>query len=274
MLGNQQAVGAGGTVLVKAATLSGGGTIDARGANSSRTYEGCNSSASGGGGRIGLLVETLSGFDPASQTTAKGGVSTALPNQWCNDAGPGTVFVKTSNSTYGDLTIDAGANANGTDRTVPVTPLPSLGSGSASAFAAAGADAWLSRTGNFAEHWLGAWVELLDGASARWEFSRRWSATVAAGCGWPAPAARPAPPPSRALPLRFVDPQHGAGMNAADPVEAARDRGLGQIRAGWLGQPTQPDGQVRRDVASGERRQPGLPGQRQDDGGGRAPWSM
>ncbi len=175
-------------------------------------------------------METLSGFDPASQTTAKGGVSTALPNLWCNDAGPGTVYVKTSESTYGDLTIDAGTNANGSDRAVPVTPLPALGSGPRAPSPWPAPMRWLSRTGNFAEHWLGAWVELLDGANAPlgvFEAVERdgGGRLRLAGAG---PAIGVASFKGR---YRFdsVTVLHGAGLDSTDPVEATSTELAGAV---------------------------------------------
>ena len=73
--GATDASGAGGSILVTAGTLSGTGTIEASGGdyNDLSFYGG-----SGGGGRIALLVDTLNGFDPATQAKAWGGESVKI----------------------------------------------------------------------------------------------------------------------------------------------------------------------------------------------------
>jgi len=164
-LANQATAGGGGTVAIRAGILSGSGLVDVSGGNQTRSYAECYRGGSGGGGRASLIVDTLDGFDPALQTTAKGGVSTSNTGVWCNDAGPGTVYVKTPASTYGDLLIDAGTNADGSNRWVPVTKLPVMGSQSLSGWEVSGADGWVSQSGGFAEHWLGNWVEIFDAAN-------------------------------------------------------------------------------------------------------------
>ncbi len=155
LVNSNGATGAGGSVQVATGVLSGAGKIDAAGGNFiSLQTSGCpNTGSTGGGGRVALLVASFSGFDPAVQVSVEGGRSKhqATGGECLYHAGPGTLYVKTSASTWGDLQIDAGTLAAGGDRPVPPTVLPALGSGAPSAFTAAGADAFLARSGGFAE---------------------------------------------------------------------------------------------------------------------------
>jgi hypothetical protein len=162
---SQRAGGAGGTLWLRAGSLSGGGLVDASGGDAGDNCQGSSEEAgAGGGGRVALEVGSFAGFDPLAQVKAWAGGRyncTTVPKGY---AAAGTVFVKKSGDTYGMLVVDAGAETNGTPRQGPATRLPALGSGAVTALEAAGADAWLGREGGFAAQWLGAWVVLTGGA--------------------------------------------------------------------------------------------------------------
>ena len=115
--------GAGGSVLVHAGTFSGSGLIDVSGGDYTSYYYG---SGSGGGGRVALYAGTLSGFDPVTQVKARGGVTFNSNNTANRYAGPGTTFVKLPAQSFGRLIVDQGGIGS---LTVPVTPLPSAGTG-------------------------------------------------------------------------------------------------------------------------------------------------
>jgi hypothetical protein len=114
--------GGGGGILLTVGTLSGAGLIDASGANyqASGQY-----GASGGGGRVALYVDTLSGFDPATQVRARGG-ATLNGTPAFRYASPGTVYVKQPQDTYGKLYVDQGGISG---LPIPNTPLPAIGIG-------------------------------------------------------------------------------------------------------------------------------------------------
>ena len=162
--GATDASGAGGSVLIKAGTLSGSGQIDASGGD----YQSSSQHAgAGGGGRVALYPDTLSGFDPATQVKAWGGTvlnGTAAVHY----AGPGTVFVKTSGQTYGRLIVDSGKDASGVERldplAPPMTPLPVLGTGAVTAFQVQDADGLVSAGTAFKPLWVNAWMALRDSA--------------------------------------------------------------------------------------------------------------
>src|SRR6185295_20241797 len=63
--------GAGGSVLITAATMSGVGLIDASGGDY-QSSSGWNA-GTGGGGRVALYLQRLTGFDPATQARVRGG---------------------------------------------------------------------------------------------------------------------------------------------------------------------------------------------------------
>jgi len=147
-----RASGAGGTVFIRAASLAGSGTIDVRGADmasdlvtGSQSYYGA-----GGGGRVALWVDDLAGFDALSQVHAEG---THV------EAGVGTLYYFTAESTYGTLVVDGGSVDP-----VPHTPLPALGSGGVAAVETALADLWVSGESAFRVRWLGAWAALAGAA--------------------------------------------------------------------------------------------------------------
>jgi hypothetical protein len=227
---NQTYSGAGGSVFIVAEILSGSGLIDVSGGENKRNYAGCFNQGAGGGGRIGLRVNALEGFDPSLQAVARGGESKDIGNLPCGDGGPGTIYVKTAASTYGDLLINAVALAGGADRPVPATPLPALGAGAPSSLEAAAGDLWMSRAGGFPEAWLGAWVELLDGSNVSlgvFEAAGRDGAgrLRLTGAGALTGVA------SYQGRYRFdaVTVKHGAGLQSADPVESAATELAGAV---------------------------------------------
>ena len=152
--------GGGGSILLEAeTTLEGIGLIDASGGGSRASFNN-ERTGSGGGGRIALWANQLLGFDPVAQTRVRGGAITFGSVQ--GYGAPGTVYVfRTADSTYGDLLIDSGEDG-GNDRVGPTTVLPTLGSGTVTAFEVDGADAWLTGDGEFKTRWLNAFVQLLD----------------------------------------------------------------------------------------------------------------
>ena len=154
-----RAGGAGGSILVTTDRLSGTGVIDAGGAqvagNGAAGYNG-----PGGGGRVAVHADEIVGFDPATQIRVEGGDNNHHLNL---HAGPGTVFVKTTASTYGDLLLRSGTTPDGS--AVPATELPALGTGTVSLAEVSGADLWVSGATAFRERWHGAWMELLDDVS-------------------------------------------------------------------------------------------------------------
>jgi hypothetical protein len=124
---NSDTPGAGGSVLIHAATLSGSGLIDVSGGS----YTAYNFGAgSAGGGRVGLYVDTLSGFDPVTQTKARGGTTFNWNSTVNRYASPGTTFVKLPSQSYGRLIVDQGGVST---FSVPNTPLPSVGVGTVGA---------------------------------------------------------------------------------------------------------------------------------------------
>ncbi|MBU4405660.1 MAG: hypothetical protein L6428_10500, partial [Candidatus Aminicenantes bacterium] len=115
---NYGAGGSGGSVKVKVKTLSGSGTITADGGNS--TYRGA-----GGGGRVAIYYEDSSQFTLAN-IHAYGGQYTGGTNATYN-GGAGTMYLKPSSQTYGDLIVDN--NNTATSTTIYTTTLPAMGSG-------------------------------------------------------------------------------------------------------------------------------------------------
>jgi hypothetical protein len=108
--------GSGGSIRLDVTTLTGTGEIHADGAD-------CIDRGAGGGGRIAVYYNDISQFDTA-KITAYGGVRTngAVENQ---HGGAGTVFLKQTTATYGDLTVDNNSIISRDDS----TPLPAVGQG-------------------------------------------------------------------------------------------------------------------------------------------------
>ncbi|MDA8020340.1 MAG: Ig-like domain-containing protein [Thermoanaerobaculia bacterium] len=148
--------GAGGSVLLDTAELSGVGWIGAAGG------DGAGGSGAGGG-RIAIHAEQLNGFDPAQQTNAHGGYRDLLAGRAY--AGPGTIFVRTDQSTYGRLWIQNRTEAGEILATGRID-FPELGTGAVAASQVEGANRWIFGSEEFDVAWLGAWMQLEDGAGA------------------------------------------------------------------------------------------------------------
>ena len=161
---SEAAAGAGGTVRVTAAAMTGAGTIDASGGGSTL----CNSTDGvGGGGRVALHVDDLSGFDPLSGVQVWGGKNNcAITNHNYRAGAQGTLLVADAASTYGRLILDAGEFADGTDRPGLPTELPALGGDAVAAVEVSGADLWVTGPAAFLTRWVGAWMALTDAAGA------------------------------------------------------------------------------------------------------------
>jgi hypothetical protein len=101
--------GAGGSVYVAVATLSGGGGIRADGGHDTNGYGG------GGGGRVAVYAADLSGFATA-QVTARGGLG------YSGTGGAGTVYLRDTDEAAGTLVVDNGSGSGG--RTVTWLGLP------------------------------------------------------------------------------------------------------------------------------------------------------
>ena len=157
---SNQAGGAGGTVLIRADILSGGGGIDASGGVNDADWHGDWRAGAGGGGRVGLLVGELSGFDLETQVTARGGTLI-----WKGDgyghAAPGTVYSRTDSAPLGRLLVDNG-ETDGVDRQAAPAALSELGSGSVINLLPDEEGVWLQGAELFRPRWIGAWVILRD----------------------------------------------------------------------------------------------------------------
>lgn len=124
--GRLDQLGAGGSVLLRANTLSGTGSVEANGSDHQGSY------FVGGGGRVALYVDDISGFGDWRATDriiARSG-ETALTT-WL--AGAGTIYLQDATYPQGLLRVDNGnaSNFNDIDATTPghrrLTVLPSLG---------------------------------------------------------------------------------------------------------------------------------------------------
>ncbi|MCP4330322.1 MAG: hypothetical protein GY791_17995, partial [Alphaproteobacteria bacterium] len=113
--------GSGGGVYVETGTLSGGGVITA---NGGKTVDAHNYTTGGGGGRIAIYYDDISGFN-TTNVTAYGGKSSF-------NGGAGTIYTKSSTQTYGDLIV----NNNNTVTAVFSTPLISVGTGTSTGLTA------------------------------------------------------------------------------------------------------------------------------------------
>ncbi len=149
--------GAGGSVWIRSLSLSGAGSIDAAGGhylNATAYYGGV-----GGGGRVALEVDDVSGFD-LQAVDVGGGLRTDTGGEvtWVGD--PGTFFLRDASSIYGELLAS---------RTLPGFEqrlvLPTLAGDLVSATEVVAGDLWITAPQPLRPRWLGAWMELFDGAS-------------------------------------------------------------------------------------------------------------
>ncbi|MEL7059313.1 MAG: carboxypeptidase regulatory-like domain-containing protein [Acidobacteriota bacterium] len=161
----QQGSGAGGSILLEANRLSGGGRLDASG-GAGHSFSNYPGESPGGGGRVALHVDDLSAIDVATQVTASGGGAYSWDGLLEASAGPGTVFLFDSFSTYGRLRVV------GHDVQTHATRLPALGAGTvgvADADTTVPADLWiepLDPAARFALGATGAWMRI-DGVDYR-----------------------------------------------------------------------------------------------------------
>ena len=151
--------GAGGSVLIRASSIRGGGSIHASGASTATNSSLTDRPGAGGGGRVALYVEDSQGFDPVAGIRARGGRRFRSTLEF-GYAAPGTVYVASAAS-LGRLIVD-----NGAGRAGPATELPSLGVGAVTNLTPDGADARLSTDVPFLPRWLGAWMALTDALGA------------------------------------------------------------------------------------------------------------
>jgi fibronectin-binding autotransporter adhesin len=139
--------GAGGSIWITAANVSGNGLTEARGGD----MQSCCGVTSGGGGAVAVEYTNASGNFIAN-LTGRGGV----PNGNNRPGMSGTVFLKTPRSTYGDVIIDNKGIGNPQGLT---TDFPSLGGGTAQS-GSAGATLVTDRTVNIPAYFVGHWIEI------------------------------------------------------------------------------------------------------------------
>ncbi len=104
-------------------------------------------------------MANLGCFDPATQVEAGAGRTDCpgtIPDRY---AAAGTLFVKTTGSTYGTLHVDGAATLGAGER-LRATTLPALGAFTPTATTATGGDLWVQAASAFPESWLGVFVEL------------------------------------------------------------------------------------------------------------------
>jgi len=138
--GNQSRGAAGGSVWISTTTLSGAGSVSAKG---SHAFYG-----TGAGGSI--AIEYTSGTSVPWTLSAKADASDSGAT---HIGGAGTVYVHGPQATYGDLTIDNGG------QTGQSTNLPSLGSGTVLT-GSGGATLVTDRTVNIPAYFASHWVEI------------------------------------------------------------------------------------------------------------------
>ncbi|HEY5610507.1 MAG TPA: hypothetical protein VIL97_04820, partial [Thermoanaerobaculia bacterium] len=110
--------GAGGSILIRAGTIAGNGSLDASG--------GIATTAAGGGGAIAIVyTDAVGGW--LSNLIARGDASTAI-----RTSGAGTIYLQSPSANYGTLAIDNSGVSGGK------TILPSFGLRTATAIAEAG----------------------------------------------------------------------------------------------------------------------------------------
>ncbi|MEA2163765.1 MAG: large repetitive protein [Thermoanaerobaculia bacterium] len=138
--------GAGGSIWISTASMSGAGTLSA---NGSSAYFG-----TGGGGAI--AIEYTSGTSVPWTMTAKTGASNFAPT---HQGGPGSIYLHGPQATYGDLTVDNAGVAG------EATSLPSLGIGFAVS-GTAGATLVTDRAVNIPAYFVSHWVEIRNASGA------------------------------------------------------------------------------------------------------------
>ncbi len=150
--------GAGGTILVRAQVLQGAGNLDAAGGSYQKG--GGDWGGPGGGGRIALYVNDLSGWSLARAKVTAGRRLLANGNvEMC--AAAGTLFVGGATAAEGELILDGD-----TVVTTPATRLPKVGTGTLDTVTADlldPADAWVQALATdplFEVGATGAWLRI------------------------------------------------------------------------------------------------------------------
>jgi len=118
--------GAGGSIWIDAATLTGAGTISADG-GFARTCTYARDVGAGGGGRVVLSVDDLTGFDVATQASASGGRLTFCSGNLYQCAAPGTVLSYGASASLGELWVLSELDC--LIKPIGATQLPTIGSG-------------------------------------------------------------------------------------------------------------------------------------------------
>jgi hypothetical protein len=159
---NRGGAGAGGSILIDTPLLRGAGLIDASGGDN----QACDWwSGAGGGGRVALYADVLTGFDPTTQVRAwGGGIFYCGMTTWSNRyGGAGTIYVRTATATHGKLyAIQRPLSGILT----PTTVLPVVGAGNLGTVtpdAAVPADLWVepqSPTALFPVGAVGLWLRI------------------------------------------------------------------------------------------------------------------
>ena len=118
--------GSGGSVLIDAKTITGTGTITANGANTNGSTPTCSG---GGGGRIALYYEQIGGVFAStasmfSKLQAFGGLCSASAT--ANNGGAGTIFLKSSSESYGDMIINNNSVVTGSSYSTTPLNVPAV----------------------------------------------------------------------------------------------------------------------------------------------------
>ncbi|MEO1367940.1 MAG: hypothetical protein AAFX50_12260, partial [Acidobacteriota bacterium] len=218
--------GAGGTVSIEAAVLSGSGSVSAAGGDADRGGQLPFYFGNGGGGRVEYRVADLSGWDVRAQTDVRAGRDLHVSDRAPYGAA-GTVFVRDAASTYGELILDLERRDDGGESGRSATALPVLGGGAVTAAEASGGDAWLTAAFDdggaiFRPRWLGAYVELFDGSGGSlgtFEVDEIDAAGRARALGAATVAGSAADFEGRYL-FDHISMRDGSSLSAEDPVTA------------------------------------------------------
>src|SRR5574341_7489 len=124
--GAAEGAGSGGGILINVSTLSGSGTISAKGGASIYNSTQASGGGAGGGGRIAVYYDTMT--LPTANIVASGGKSGDGSKSSYN-GGAGTVYLKSTAQSQGDLVIDNRSTTSSDSS----TPIQAIGSGTISA---------------------------------------------------------------------------------------------------------------------------------------------
>ncbi len=140
---DNQSGGAGGSIWITTGKISGTGSIETNGGNQ------CCDAAAGGGGAISIeytdATSTLPTLRSKSGTGSQG-------NRW---GGPGSIYTRGPQSTYGDMLIDhTGFSTSGTQPAI----LPSIGRGNVVSFSAN--TVTTDANSDFMPYFKGHWIDI------------------------------------------------------------------------------------------------------------------